>query len=677
MILFELSLPFREPVLVFSLVLFIILLAPILLGKIKIPSIIGLIVAGVIVGPHGFHLLERNSAIELFGTVGLLYIMFLVGLELDINEFKKNKFRSLFFGIGIFLIPISIGIPVCYYFLDLDVTASILTASMFATYTLIAYPLASRLGITKNEAVNIVVGGIMITDTLVLLLLALITGSENGGLGFQYWVRLIVSIAIFSFIVFWGFPKVGRWFFKNIEGEKTSRYIFVMAMVFLAAFLAEMAGMEAIIGAFTAGLALNRLIPHTSPLMNRIEFVGNALFIPFFLISVGMLVDLKVLAQGPEALIVAGTLTPVALLGKWLTATLTQKVFHYSTVQRNVIFGLSSAHAAATLAVILVGFQMELVDENVLNGAIILIFVTCLISSIVTENAGRKLAIIESDVKPDLTDIQEKILVPISNPATIEYLMDLAIMLKGTDPSQPIYPLTVVRDDEEATEKVLVGNKMLEKATIHASATENTVQVLTRVDLNPASGIIRSIKELMITDVVIGWHQKVRRADKIFGTTLDTILENTIQMVWVCNITQPLNTFRNLVVVLPANIEIEFGFFSLVHKFKLLAKHTGAKALFYCSPRTISALELKMKETKPAIEAGYKEFDNWENFLELKSEISKNDLIVIVSARKGTISYDSNLDKVPAKLTKYFAGNSFIIVYPPQNPKSNMDRIIQ
>lgn len=672
MILFELSFPFQEPVLVFSLVLFIILLAPILLSKIKIPSIIGLIVAGVIVGPHSLNLLERNSAIELFGTVGLLYIMFLVGLELDINEFKKNKFRSLFFGIGVFLIPITIGIPVCYYFLGLDITASLLTASMFATYTLIAYPVASRLGITKNEAVNIVAGGIMITDTLVLLILALISSSENGGLNFQYWVRLIISIAIFSFIVFWVFPKVGRWFFKNVEGEKTSRYIFVMAMVFLAAFLAELAGMEAIIGAFTAGLSLNRLIPHTSPLMNRIEFVGNALFIPFFLISVGMLVDLKVLFQGPDALTVAATLTPVALLGKWLTATLTQKVFHYSSIQRNVIFGLSSAHAAATLAVILVGFQMELVNENVLNGAIILIFVTCLISSIVTENAGRKLAIIESNVKPDISDIQEKILVPISNPVTIEYLMDLAIMLKGTDPSQPIYPLTVVKDDEEATEKVLVGNKMLEKATIHASATENTVQVLTRVDLNPASGIIRSIKELMITDVVIGWNQKVRTTNKIFGSTLDNILENTNQMIWVSKINQPLNTFRNLVVVLPSNIEIEFGFFRLVNKIKLLAKDTGAKVYFYCSPKSVPALEQQMQETKPSIEANYIDFDNWEDFLVLSREINQDDLIIIVSARKRTVTYDSNLDKVPAKLTQYFAENSFIVVYPSQNP-TDMD----
>lgn len=677
MLLFELSLPFKEPVLVFAVVLFIILLAPLLLNKIKIPSIIGLIVAGVMVGPHGFNLLQRGESIELFGTVGLLYIMFLVGLELDINEFKKNKFKSFFYGISVFIIPLTIGIPVCYYFLHLELTASILTASMFATYTLIAYPLASRLGITKNEAVTIVVGGIMITDTLVLLLLAVITGSENGGLNPQYWIRLVSSIAVFAFVVFWGFPKVARWFFKNIEGENTSRYIFVMAMVFLASFLAELAGMEAIIGAFTAGLALGRLIPHTSPLMNRIEFVGNALFIPFFLISVGMLVNLNVLFEGPDALIVAATLTPVALAGKWITATITQKVFRYSGVQRNVIFGLSSAHAAATLAVILVGFQMELVDESVLNGAIILIFVTCLVSSFVTENAGRKLAITESNMKPSEANIHEKILVPISNPVTIEYLIDLALILKSTEPSQPIYPLTVVRDDDEATEKVLVGNKMLEKATIHASASENTVQVLTRVDLNPASGIIRSIKELMITDVVIGWNQKVRAANKIFGSTLDSILENTHQMIWVCKLIQPLNTFVNLMIVLPPNIEIEPGFYHFVSQIKRLAQQIGATVNFYCSSRTIPILEKHMNETKPNIEAEYHEFDNWEDFLVLAGETSPDDLIIIGGARKKTVSHDSNLDKVPAKLSRYFAAYSFIVVYPSQNPSENIDNIIQ
>lgn len=671
MILFELSLPFQEPVLVFSLVLFIILLAPILLGRIKIPSIIGLIVAGVIVGPYGFNLLERNSAIELFGTVGLLYIMFLVGLELDLNEFKKNKFRSLFFGISIFLVPISIGIPVCYYFLDLELTSSILTASMFATYTLIAYPLVSRLGITKNEAVNIAVGGIMVTDTLVLLLLAVITGSESGGLNYAYWVSLGLSIAVFSFIVFWGFPKAGRWFFKNVEGENTSRFIFVLALVFLAAFLAEVAGMEAIIGAFTAGLALNRLIPHTSPLMNRIEFVGNALFIPFFLISVGMLVNLKVLLEGPEALIIAGTLTPVALTGKWLTAFITQKIFGYSSVQRNVIFGLSSAHAAATLAVILVGYQLELVDENVLNGAIILIFVTCLVSSFVTESAGRKLALSESGKKPEVSEGADKILVPISNPATIEHLMDLAIMLKSTDPNQPIYPLTVVKDDEEATERVLIGNKMLEKATIHASATENKVQVLTRVDLNVASGIIRTIKELLITDVIIGWNEKARATNKIFGTTLDNILYNTSQMIWVSKIIQPLNTFRKMAVILPPNIETEFGFSRLINKVKLLARQTGARLCFFCSLKSVPKLELQLKGTKPVVEADFKDFDDWEDFLVLSREINKDDLMVIVSARKKTISYNTHMDKVPAKLARYFTENSFIVVYPTQQSSLN------
>ncbi|WPP52573.1 cation:proton antiporter [Catalinimonas niigatensis] len=675
-LLFEFSLPFQEPVLVFSLVLFIILLAPILLSKIKIPSIIGLIVAGVIVGPFGFNLLERNSAIELFGTVGLLYIMFLVGLELDLNEFKKSKFKSLFFGVTIFVLPISIGTLVCFYFLNLEFISSLLTASMFATYTLIAYPLVSRLGITKNEAVTVAVGGIIITDTLVLLLLALITGSQSGGLNHAYWVRLGLSIVVFSGIVFWGFPKVGRWFFKNVEGENTSQYIFVLAMVFFAAFLAEVAGMEAIIGAFTAGLALNRLIPHTSPLMNRIEFVGNALFIPFFLISVGMLVNLNVLLEGPEALIIAATLTSVALVSKWLTAFITQKVFRYSSVQRNVIFGLSSAHAAATLAVILVGYQLELVDENVLNGAIILIFVTCLISSFVTENAGRKLAIIESDKKPVITETIEKILVPISNPATIEHLMDLAIMLKNKDLNQPIYPLTVVRDDEEATEKVLVSNKMLEKATIHASATESKVQVLTRVDLNIASGIIRTMKELMITDVIIGWNEKVRATNKIFGTTLDNILHSTNQMIWVSKIVQPLNTSRSMAVVLPPNIEIEFGFIRLIDKIKLLARHTGAGIRFYCSPTSIPKLELQLNETKPSVEAKFNVFDAWEDFLVLLREVNKDDLIVIVSARKGTVSYTNHLDKVPAKLSRYFTENSFIVIYPTQNPAPNMESII-
>src|SRR5690554_6222307 len=367
----QFQLPLQNPVLIFSLILAIILLAPILLQRIRIPGIIGLIVSGIIIGPAGLNILEKSLFVDVFSTIGLLYIMFIAGLELDLNEFKATRNKSILFGFLTFTIPLGVGFPVCHYLLGYDFNASFLTASMFATHTLVTYPIVSKLGVSKNQAVAVTVGGTILTDTAVLIILAVIMGAHDGGLTREFWIRLVISLTIFSAIMFLVIPRIAKWFFRKLESEKHSHYIFVLSIVFFAAFLAEIAGVEPIIGAFVAGLALNKLIPHSSALMNRIEFIGNSLFIPFFLISVGMLVDVSVILSGPWAIIIAITLTTVAIAGKWIAAYLTQLSFKYSKSQRNLIFGLSSASAAATLAVILVGYKAGILDEHILNGTII------------------------------------------------------------------------------------------------------------------------------------------------------------------------------------------------------------------------------------------------------------------------------------------------------------------
>jgi Kef-type K+ transport system membrane component KefB len=401
----QFQLPVANPVLMFAIVLLIILLSPILLRKIRIPAVVGFIIAGIIVSPHGFNVLKKNSAIELFSTIGLLYIMFIAGIELDLNDFAKKKHKSLVFGVLTFFIPILIGFPVCYYFLGYSLTTSILTASMFATHTLVAYPIASKYGVSKNEAVAVTVGGTILTDTTVLIILAIVMGSVKGGLDLMFWVRLIISLGIFTMIEFLLVPRIAKWFFNRVQNDKTSHYIFVLLVVFLSAFFAQLAGIEPIVGAFAAGLALNPLVPHTSKLMTQIEFVGNAIFIPFFLISVGMLVDLSVLFRGYHALMIAGALTVVALVGKWLSALITQKIYKYSNAQRGLIFGLSSSHAAATMAIILVGYKANIIDDNILNGTIILILVTCIVASFATEKASVKIS--DSNTEVELLETED------------------------------------------------------------------------------------------------------------------------------------------------------------------------------------------------------------------------------------------------------------------------------
>jgi Kef-type K+ transport system membrane component KefB len=632
------------------------------------------------IGDHGFKIIEKGS-IDLFGKAGLLYIMFLAGLELDMTEFRKNRNRSMVFGAFTFFIPIILGYFVCTYLLHFNFMATLLISSMFATHTLVAYPLASRLGITKNEAVTVAVGGTIITDTAVLVILAIITGAEAGNLDRDFWIRLGVSLAVFATIILWIFPMIGRWFFKKIKDDKTSHFIFVLALVFLAAFLAELAGVEGIIGAFLAGLALNQLIPHTSPLMNRIQFTGNALFIPFFLISVGMLVDLRVLLKGPEALLVAGSLTIMAIASKWLAAYFTQLSFKYTPVQRNVIFGLSSAHAAATIAVILVGFNMGIINESVLNGTVVLILITCLVSSFVTENAGRKLAIVEAERKPAAEDTQERILIPISGADRIESMLDFAVMLTDPGSATPIYPLAVVQDDEEAKEKIPLTNRIMETAVVHAAATESNVRVVTRIDLNVSDGIARAAKELMITDVILGRTDKTSTTDRLFGSIFGTTLDNVLQSVWetvyVCDFNYPLNATRKLVLVMPKNAEYEIGFSHYLQKIFLLSKQVGARLLICCHHKTQAVIEAKLLYSKQSVDVVFKHFDEIEELLILSREITGNDLIVVIAARKGTISYRPYFEGMSARLGKHFSENNVILLFPEQTEIDHVEAGLQ
>lgn len=670
-LLHEFDLPLQNPVLIFSLILFIILLSPILLRKLNIPGIIGLIIAGVAIGPHGFGILEKSSAIDLFSTIGLLYIMFIAGLELDMNEFKTNRNKSLWFGFFTFIIPLTVGFPVCYYLLDYEFNASFLTASMFATHTLVAYPIVSKLGVSKNQAVAVTVGGTILTDTAVLLILAVIIGNSQGNLDKEFWIRLIISLAIFSAIMFFVIPKIAQWFFRKLESEKHSHYIFVLSVVFFAAFLAEVAGVEPIIGAFVAGLALNKLIPHSSALMNRIEFIGNSLFIPFFLIGVGMIVDISVIMSGPTALIVAATLSVVALFGKWLAAFITQIVFKYTKAQRQLIFGLSGAHAAATLAVILVGYRAGILDENILNGTIILILVTCIVASFATEQASKKIIIESEDnageiIKTNGAASSEHILLPIASVSNIEKLLEFAIFIKNKKSVNPVSILSVVSNNDEAEINILKARNKLEEFVKQASASETKVNIITTIDHNTASGITRISREIMADIIILGWPQRSGFLDKLIGEKIDSILNNTDKTTFICHLEKPLVLHKRILIAVPPLAEHENGFALWITKMAKLAQELSISIQIYCNEATKKTIERLFKKEKLTSSIAFRHFTDWEDFLILSKDVHQDDLIVLVSARKGAASYMGVLENLPSKIEKYFPLNSRFVIYPQQ-----------
>jgi len=667
-IMHEFEFPLQNPVLVFSLILFIILLSPILLRRLKIPGIIGLIISGVIIGPYGLNIIEQNSAVELFSTIGLIYIMFIAGLELDMNEFRATRNKSLLFGFFTFIIPLGAGFPVCHYLLGYDFNASLLTSSMFATHTLVAYPIVSRLGVSKNQAVAVTVGGTILTDTAVLLILAVIMGNHQGDLDGRFWLRLIVSLILFSAIMFMVVPRISGWFFRKLESEKHSHYIYVLSIVFFAAFLAEIAGVEPIIGAFVAGLALNKLIPHSSALMNRIEFIGNSLFIPFFLISVGMLVDTSVILKGPEALIIAGTLSVVALSGKWMAAFLTRLVFRYSKLQMNLIFGLSSAHAAATLAVIMVGYRAGILDENILNGTIILILVTCIVASFVTEKTSRQL-VIEAEnggeeAAGEIPPVEEHILLPVSNIENLERLIEFSILIKDRKSLNPVSVLTVVSNNDEAGLNIKKTRSRLEKFITVGSASETRVNVMTTIDHNAASGISRVSREITASMLVLGWPRRPGLLEKLIGEQSDSILGNTDKTAFMCRFMKPIALHRRIIVAVPPLAEFEKGFDLWFTKIAKLAQELTVPVVILCNLPTRDAIEKQIRRIKVSVVITFESVNSLSNLIPLPLQVSDDDLLILVSARKGSASYISAMEALPLRLENAHAVNSRIVIYP-------------
>ena len=670
----DFTLPLADPVLKFLLILLIILAAPLLLNKLRIPHLLGLIIAGAIIGPHGFNLVLRDSSIILSGTAGLLYIMFLAGLEIDMADFKRNSTKSLAFGMYTFLIPMILGTVVGIWVLRFNVLTSVLLASMFASHTLIAYPIISKLGISKNKAVSITVGGTMITDTLALLVLTIIVGMATGQVNDMFWIRLGVSILIFALIVLFGFPFIGRWFFKHVH-DNISQYIFVLVMVFLGSFLAQVAGMEAIIGAFLSGLALNLLIPQSSPLMNRVEFVGNAIFIPFFLLGVGMLIDYRTFFTSFETIKVGLIMIIVATAAKYIAAWMPQKTFHLSTDQRSVIFGLSNAQAAATLAAVMVGYNVitgtdangepiRLLNESVLNGTILMILVTCTIASFAAQKGAHNIAAQDISDKEENKKESEHILIPVSNEETVEELVNLSLAIKSPQNKNGLFALKVI-DNHHSDEKALKqSRRVLQTAVNTAAATDTQMKDLLRYDLSVSNAIASVVKEREITDLVVGLHKEKDIPAAFLGHIVESVLAESSVSTFIYKPAQPISTVRRHLIIIPELAEKEIGFNQIIFRLRNVTQNTGAATVFYGSEATLNALKKLL--AKKSGEASYIEFNDWDDFLIVFRDIKPDDTMWIILSRKEGLSYAPAMARIPKYLNKYFQANSFVLAYPVQ-----------
>lgn len=658
--------PVADPILIFTILITVILAAPLAAERLRIPDLVLLILAGVALGPHGSGLLDRGAAITLLGSVGLLYIMFLAGLEIELHRFAAVWKRSLSFGLMTFAIPQGMGALVGYHGLGFSLPASLLLGAMFASHTLLAYPIASRLGIGRNEAVAVAVSATIIADTLALLVLAVVADMAKGeSAGPSFWAGFGLGMATLGAAAWWGIPLLSRWFFSSVTEKGGAQFLFVLATVCASAWLSHFAKMEPIIGAFLAGAAFNRLIPDVSALMSRIQFVGHSLFIPFFLISVGMLVDPGALLHTGGGWVTVLVMAVVAVASKWLAAALAAWLFGYGPCERQVMFGLTVVRAAAVLAIVLVGHDLGIFDERVLNGVIVIIIVTCTLGAVVVERKGRRLAA-KSAGQPARPGREQRLVVAVAKPETATRLMDLAFLLRNPALPGGIYAVSIVREGLETAVAVVRGEKMLAQCLAHAAAAEVQVMPGIRVGINVSDGLINISNEVLAESIIIGWSGKWAGSGRFFGTVRENLLEDCPSRIFLCRLARPLNTTRRLFLPLPPLAERRQDILALIRDAKWLARQGGAELWAFLShPGADARFRAMIDRVRPSIPVRYWRHLGWaEARAALFEAIRSDDMVILPMERPQSAFWTPSLQRLPEMVVSRFPETNILTVYP-------------
>ena len=665
-------LPITDPTLIFFVVLCIILLAPIIMGKLRIPHIVGMVLAGMLIGKYGLNILERDSSFELFGEVGLYYIMFLAGLEIDMNGLKNNSWKVVGFGLLTFAVPFILVFLSCLYMLHYSAVASLLLGSVLGSNTLIAYPIVCKYGLQKHNSVTLCVGASMISVTFALVVLAAIVGTYNNGTGIGFWLLFILKFAAYIGAAVYCIPRITRWFLRRYS-DAVMQYIFIMGILFLSAAITDMLGMEGVFGAFFAGLMLNRYIPHVSPLMNRIEFIGNALFIPYFLIGVGMLINVRVLFEGWSTAFITFCLVFFGTVGKALAAYAIAFFHRLPKVHGHMMFGLTAAHAAGSIAIVMVGIRLKvaegtyLLNDDMLNGVVMMILFTCIIGSMVTEKASRDIVL--NDIPTSANDSNgddEKILIPVKYPETAETLVNMAILMRNPKLNRGLVGLNVVYDDENRLQGQEKGKSLLEKLANMAIAADVRMLTQVRIATNIANGIKHAFKEFNASEIIMGLHNHKNVSKRFWGEFIQSLFNGLNRQIVIVQCNQPLNTIRRIHVAVPSRAEFEPGFCRWMERVARMAGNLDCKIEFHGQQGSLSLIRDYIQNRHPNLRAEYTLMAHWIELPALAASIREDHMFVVVTARKVTVSYKLALEQLPEELTRHFSGKSLMIIYPDQ-----------
>ena len=667
--------PITSPTLIFFVVLLIILLAPIIMGKLRIPHIIGMVLAGMLIGEHGLNILERDHSFELFGKVGLLYIMFLAGLEMDMESVKKNSKRILWFGLLTCLVPLVLTYAMAMWLLDYSSTASFLLGCIMASNTLIAYPIISRYGMGRHPSVMLSVGASMLSLFMALMMLAALSASYSKDVGISFWLLFIIKFAAFCAFSIWGIPKVTRYFLRRYS-DAIMQFIYVLSVMFLSAALSEAIGVEGIVGAFMAGLILNRYIPHVSPLMNRIEFTGNAIFIPYFLIGVGMLINVGSLFDGWHMLGVVALIVFFGTFGKALAAYISSILFRLTKAEGHMMFGLTCAHAAGAIAMVMVGMRLEvspghyLVNDEMLNGVVIMILITCIISTLMTEKASQELtlsgALHHGQHAVGGSSADEKVLLCVKYPDIAPQLLELALMMRNPKRNNDLVALNVVYDDNNASGHREAGLRLLERLQQRASAADLQMQTQVRLSSNIANGIKHAFREFGCSEIIMGMHVHTDVNPKFWGEFLQSLYNGLNRQIVLTRFVQPLNTLRRIQVVVPSRAEFEPGFHRWLERLARMAGNLDCRIQFHGRNESMELIRQYINNHHPSVRAEYTYMAHWNELPRLAEQIREDHMFVVITARKGTISYKTALERLPNELMQHFSGKNLMILFPDQ-----------
>ena len=672
---FSQYLPITSPTLIFFVVLFIILIAPIVMGKLRIPHIIGMVLAGIVIGPYGLNILERDSSFELFGRVGLLYIMFLAGIEMDMEGLKKDLGKVTVFGLLTCFVPFILTYLSCVWYLGYPSLASLLLGCIMASNTLVAYPIVVRYGLQRSTVTTLSVGASMLSLLIALVVTAALVGSLSGDTGTLFWVMFFVKFVVWCIAMTWLIRHMTRWFLRRYS-DSVMQYIFVLAVMFISAATCELIGLEGILGAFVSGLVLNRFIPNISPLMNRIEFIGNAIFIPYFLIGVGMLINAGLLLEGGNTILVVACIGIFGTLGKAIAAFLTSFFFHRSVHEGNLMFGMTSAHAAGAIALVMVGVNLEiapgqhLLGDEALNAVVIMILFTCIISTVVTDYASRTIVLKEKSQRKMPEDDgkadDEKILIPVKYPETCDTLLNMAMLMRNEKLSRGLIALNVVYDDLDATYNQQEGQRLLEQIEKKAAAADVQVQTQVRLATNIANGIKHAFKEYDASEIILGQHIHDNSTRRFWGQFAQSLFNGLNRQIIIARCTIPLNTIRVFHVAVPSRAEYEPGFYRWLERVSRMVTRLGCRILFHGRDESLSLIRTFLSNRFPSIRADYAIMQHWNDFKSLAAQVEEHQMLVVVTARPGTVSYKSAMERLPDELTTYYKYKNVMIIFPDQ-----------